>query len=539
MPKLSKAHAYPNAFQKLSLKLAVQQPHCESKVSDEGADLRSDARLGFKHYNLLIWSLGPFGINFKAPLQALNCELKPGDSEPSEGGPLQVGRSNHPAFSKADSRIMPRTSLNAGQLPAGVPPSRRPPLLPTPTLPKAPQREQSANSKELPVRILCLDSGQGPPTAPQLRRLLGFPGVVDRVVPGDRCEVAVYENPVSEVHVTLQLERPPKDTFMQMVVKWCDWEITEHVLGGGVDRKCNPPEWWLASEELEERCSPYDAVVAMEHKDVPVEAFALGCLLGYNTFVAHFDSARTTPPGAKTPSSKKPSKSGPPILTKFSKWKKAEPSSRSGCGVSEDPPTPCRKVSCEARRLFTKKGSANSGKTLPEEESPANLTSEEPSSSASPAQPTEGESTQESPAATTAEHTVPESQTQEPVTSTASDSSATAAHTTACSEPFPLFPAAPSSQASTSQPKSSDATGQRRPSAWQGWRTPVVVPVPEPPPEPFRPGPQPAIIQLPTPKKEPKGKWAALLTPSETAEDCGGRNSSTGASSSSPTTFPP
>ncbi|KAH7983138.1 hypothetical protein HPB52_009623 [Rhipicephalus sanguineus] len=439
---------------------------------------------------------------------------------------------------------MPRTSLNAGQLPAGVPPSRRPPLLPTPTLPKAPQREQLANSKELPVRILCLDSGRGPPTAPQLRRLLGFPGVVDRVVPGDRCEVAVYENPVSEVYVTLQLERPPKDTFMQMVVKWCDWEIVEHVLGGGVDRKCDPPEWWLASEELEERCSPYDAVVAMEHKDVPVEAFALGCLLGYNTFIAHFDSARTAPPGAKTSSKKKPS--GPRILTKFSKWKKAESGSRSGCGLGEgDPPIPCRKVSCEARRLSSRRASANSEKAPPpqppqEEESLANSTStsEEPSSSAPPAQPTERESTQGSPAATTAEHTTPESQTQQPATtSTAPDSSATAADTTARSAPSSLFPADPPLHDSTSQPKSNAAAGQRKPSAWQGWRTPVVVPVPEPPPEPFRPGPQPAIIQIPTPKKEPKGKWAALFTPSETEE--GAQTSSPAApSSSSPTALP-
>ncbi|KAL3208266.1 hypothetical protein MRX96_039262 [Rhipicephalus microplus] len=67
---------------------------------------------------------------------------------------------------------------------------------------------------------------------------------------------------------------------------------------------------------------------------------------------------------------------------------------------------------------------------------------------------------------------------------------------------------------------------QQRPSAWQGWRTPVVVPVREPPPEPFRPGPQPAVIQLPMPKKEPKGQRTALLTPSETAEDRGGSTSS-------------
>ncbi|KAH7964461.1 hypothetical protein HPB51_027300 [Rhipicephalus microplus] len=115
---------------------------------------------------------------------------------------------------------MPRTSLNIGELPAGMQPTRRPPLLPTPTLPKTPQREQLANSKELPVRILCLDSGQGPPSALQLRRLLGFSVVVDHVAPADRCEVAVYENLVSEVYVNLQPERLPKDAFMQIVVKW-------------------------------------------------------------------------------------------------------------------------------------------------------------------------------------------------------------------------------------------------------------------------------------------------------------------------------
>ncbi|KAL3258648.1 hypothetical protein MRX96_016662 [Rhipicephalus microplus] len=105
---------------------------------------------------------------------------------------------------------MPRTSPNVSELPAGMPPTRRPPLLPTPTLPKTLQREQPANSKELSVRILCLDSGQGPPLALQLRRLLGFSVVVDHVAPADRCEVAVYENPVSEVHVNLQPERLPK-----------------------------------------------------------------------------------------------------------------------------------------------------------------------------------------------------------------------------------------------------------------------------------------------------------------------------------------
>ncbi|KAL3226180.1 hypothetical protein MRX96_049025 [Rhipicephalus microplus] len=130
---------------------------------------------------------------------------------------------------------MPRTSPNVGELPAGMPPTRRPPLLPAPTLPKTPQREQPANSKELLVRILCLDSGQGPPPALQLRRLLGFSVVVDHVAPADRCEVAVYENPVSVVHVNLQPERLPKDAFMQIVVKWreqikCILQIFDYLL---------------------------------------------------------------------------------------------------------------------------------------------------------------------------------------------------------------------------------------------------------------------------------------------------------------------
>ncbi|KAK8759289.1 hypothetical protein V5799_003079, partial [Amblyomma americanum] len=42
----------------------------------------------------------------------------------------------------------------------------------------------------------------------------------------------------------------------------------------------------------------------MEHKDVPVNTFALGCFLGYNTFVAHFDSTNTTTPPPPPSSSK-------------------------------------------------------------------------------------------------------------------------------------------------------------------------------------------------------------------------------------------
>ncbi|KAL3258650.1 hypothetical protein MRX96_016664 [Rhipicephalus microplus] len=363
---------------------------------------------------------------------------------------------------------MPRTSPNVGELPAGMPPTRRPPLLPTPTLPKTLQREQPANSKELSVRILCLDSGQGPPLALQLRRLLGFSVVVDHVAPADRCEVAVYENPVSEVHVNLQPERLPKDAFMQIVVKWCDWELVQHVLGSGVDRSCRPPEWWLASEELEERCSPYDALVAMEHKYVHVESFALGCLLGYNTFVAHFDSARTVLPGAKTSSSKK-FKLGPPVSTKSSKGKKPQPFPRSGCGFSDgDPPTLCCRMSREAGR--SKRESAL------EEKSPANVTTEEPSSSAPPAQPTQRKPTEGLPVT---EPTVRGSQAQQPMASAAPDSWAIQADTTAVRfEPSSLLREVLSSQASTSPPQPSNGTVQRRPSAWQGRRTPVMVPRP-------------------------------------------------------------
>ncbi|KAL3192447.1 hypothetical protein MRX96_039535 [Rhipicephalus microplus] len=363
---------------------------------------------------------------------------------------------------------MPRTSLNVGELPAGMPPTRRPPLPPTPTLPKTPQRKKPANSKELPVRILCLDSGQGPPSALQLRRLLGFSVVVDHVAPADRCELS------------------------------------------------SPPELWLASEELEERCSPYDALVTKEHEDVPVESFALGCLLGYNTFVAHFDSARTVLPGAKTFSFKK-FKLGPPVSTKSSKGKKPQPFPRSGCGFSDgDPLTPCCRMSREAGR--SKKELAL------EEKSPANVTTEEPSSCAPPAQPTKREPTEGLPVP---EPTVRGSQAQQPMASATPDSRPTQADTTAVRfKPSSLLREVSSSQASTSPPQPSNGTGQRRTSAWQGWRTPVVVPVREPPPEPFRRGLQPAVIQLPMPKKEPKGQRTALLTPSETAEDRGGSTSS-------------
>ncbi|XP_072141401.1 uncharacterized protein [Dermacentor andersoni] len=47
-------------------------------------------------------------------------------------------------------------------------------------------------------------------------------------------------------------------------------------------------ECWLASEEPEERRSP---AVSEETTEVPVKFLTLGCLLGYTTSVAHFDSA--------------------------------------------------------------------------------------------------------------------------------------------------------------------------------------------------------------------------------------------------------
>ncbi|XP_075534423.1 uncharacterized protein LOC142568311 [Dermacentor variabilis] len=435
---------------------------------------------------------------------------------------------------------MPRTSLNAGKLPAGVPPSRRPPLLPTPTMPKPPECDESANSKEMPLRILCLDSGRGPPTASQLRQLLGFPGAVDRVVPCDRCEVAVYENPVSAAHVTLQLERPPKDTFMQIVVKWCDLEIVQHVLSGGVARKCDPPEWWLASEELEERCNPYDSVIAMEHKDIPVTAFALGCLLGYNTFVAHFDSARTAPPGTKTSSSKKSSNFNKYGMTKFAKWKKAELDPRSGyalSGGSSLAMAPCRKLACEAKRFSLRRASANSERSSSPppspSEPPADSTSSEISSSAPPSQPAEEQAAQELPSANPAESAIATSENPPSTTSTPHNPSATAADTAERSLlAWPLLADPPSCASITTHPRSSDTTEQR--SSWQGWLTPVAPPVPEPPPQPFRPGPQPAIIQTTPPPKE-KGKWAALLTPKEEdLQDCVAPSSHPSSSPSQP-----
>ncbi|KAL3208264.1 hypothetical protein MRX96_039260 [Rhipicephalus microplus] len=254
----------------------------------------------------------------------------------------------------------------------------------------------------------------------------------------------------------------------------------------------------------------------MEHKDVPMKSFALGCLLGYNTFVAHFDSARTVLLGAKTSSSKK-FKLGPLVSTKFSKEKKPQPFPRSGCGFSDgDPPTLCCRMSREAGR--SKRESAL------EEKSPCKCDYRRTEFFRTSCAAKKRKSTEGLPVT---EPTVRGSQAQQPMASATPDSWPTQAHTTAVRfEPSSLLREVPSWQASTSAPQPSNGTGQRRPSAWQGWRTPVVVTVREPPPEPFRPGPQPSVIQLPMPKKEPKGERTTLLTPSETAEDRGGRTSS-------------
>lgn len=164
---------------------------------------------------------------------------------------------------------------------------------------------------DLPLRILCLESGRGAPTGPQLRQLLGFPTLVDRVVPADHCDVAVYETPSEVAYMRLRLERPATESFIQIVVKWCDLESMQLVLRHNVAEKWEPPEWWLASEELEEKCDPYQTEVSMEHKDIQVQSFALGCALGYNTFIAHFDSTLTAPPpSASKTSSEKSGKSG-------------------------------------------------------------------------------------------------------------------------------------------------------------------------------------------------------------------------------------
>ncbi|CAN7990683.1 unnamed protein product, partial [Ixodes hexagonus] len=79
----------------------------------------------------------------------------------------------------------------------------------------------------------------------------------------------------------------------------CNLESWQQLLNRGVSKNFAVPEWLLASEELETHCSPYDAVVVMEHKEVPVSSFALGSFLGYNTFVEHFDSGYAPAEGSK------------------------------------------------------------------------------------------------------------------------------------------------------------------------------------------------------------------------------------------------
>ncbi|KAK8765870.1 hypothetical protein V5799_007347 [Amblyomma americanum] len=101
-----------------------------------------------------------------------------------------------------------------------APPAK--PLLPGPTPPMSVfcARDREDNCREMALRVHCLDSGWGTPTASQLRRLLGLQCAVGQVVAGDRCEVAVYESPNWTANVTLQLERSPKDSFMHIVLKW-------------------------------------------------------------------------------------------------------------------------------------------------------------------------------------------------------------------------------------------------------------------------------------------------------------------------------
>lgn len=71
------------------------------------------------------------------------------------------------------------------------------------------------------LRVLCLKSGRGPPSAAVIRQILGLPATLDRLVPGDHCEVVVYEEPYDEAYFTLRTERSPADSFHHIVLKWC------------------------------------------------------------------------------------------------------------------------------------------------------------------------------------------------------------------------------------------------------------------------------------------------------------------------------
>ncbi|XP_077522384.1 uncharacterized protein LOC144133269 [Amblyomma americanum] len=203
-------------------------------------------------------------------------------------------------------------------------------------------RDREDNCREMALRVHCLDSGWGTPTASQLRRLLGLQCAVGQVVAGDCGEVAVYESPTWTANVTLQLERSPRDSFMHIVLKWCD-QCQNASNNGAAAGKSDPPEWWLASEELEVFCDPYSTQIATEHKDVPVNAFALGCFLGYNTFVAHFDSTYTMPPPPSPLSSAKSSSSlsGKSMSGKRGKKGRAVKSSSPSDGTSSSAKTPC------------------------------------------------------------------------------------------------------------------------------------------------------------------------------------------------------
>ncbi|KAH7963439.1 hypothetical protein HPB52_021205 [Rhipicephalus sanguineus] len=77
------------------------------------------------------------------------------------------------------------------------------------------------------------------------------------------------------------------------------------LLGGVVSaRRSHPTAWWILSGVLEKLSSPEDSEVATESRvpggrpeddatqlRVPVQPLDLGRLLGYNTFIAHFDNA--------------------------------------------------------------------------------------------------------------------------------------------------------------------------------------------------------------------------------------------------------
>ncbi|KAH7943510.1 hypothetical protein HPB52_009166 [Rhipicephalus sanguineus] len=160
----------------------------------------------------------------------------------------------------------------------------------------------------------------------KLRRLLRFLDVLDSVVPVDR---AAYENPVFEVHVDLQPERPPKDMFEEIIVMRCDSAYPAN--GGGVDREDGPHSFWVPWEDIEEQCIPHDALTATELKDVPVTA--PGSLLGYDTrLLRKSTTSAMRTQSAEGSSSEKPSRnSGKCGTTMFGKLEKSIQALRLGC----------------------------------------------------------------------------------------------------------------------------------------------------------------------------------------------------------------